>query len=108
MGLEPDEFRVLCKNGSLAATTGFNNITKDCALTPTIDAEIVIRKDCSQKLSIQLALEEFDDKFGYLSHSLIIKLYEPFRGVPDLLFKVTLIFGSYVQITNNLILFSFA
>ncbi|KAK0081042.1 hypothetical protein PV325_012898 [Microctonus aethiopoides] len=86
----PGDFRVLCKNGSLAGYSGFD-VDDDCALSVTIDSEIVGRKyDLSdfQNNDTTDALLKIEDWLGYRPYSRrAIRIYESFKGYHDLLFK---------------------
>ncbi|XP_015597144.1 transferrin [Cephus cinctus] len=90
--INASHYRVLCKNSSLALYTGFN-VDDQCALSVTIDSEMVGRKsdeqDARVKLTdITLALLQIEDWLGYRTNVLRpIHVYGPFNGTKDLLFK---------------------
>ncbi|XP_018395848.1 PREDICTED: transferrin-like [Cyphomyrmex costatus] len=83
-------YRVLCKNGSLAQQSGFN-VGEDCALSVTIDSEVVGRKTDAEQISrtdTTLALLKLEDWLGYrVNARRPIHIYGPFNGTKDLLFK---------------------
>ncbi|GAB0090184.1 Transferrin [Sergentomyia squamirostris] len=81
--LNPNDFRVLCKNGSLAAYPGFD-VDKNCTLTTIIDGEIVTRRDSNKRQGIVNALLSFDI---YFRKQPDFKMYNIFAGVKHLLFK---------------------
>ncbi|XP_059607421.1 transferrin-like [Phlebotomus argentipes] len=81
--LNPHDFRVLCKNGSLAAYPGFN-VDPDCVMTTIIDGEIVVRRDSARRDGIINALTSFD---LYFQNQPDFKMYNIFAGVKHLLFK---------------------
>lgn len=83
------EYRVLCRNGSLAGYTGFN-IDDNCALSITIDSEVVGRRDDSKirASDTTLALLKLEDWLGYRPDSRrAIRIYDSFTDYSDLLFK---------------------
>ncbi|XP_032680606.1 transferrin-like [Odontomachus brunneus] len=87
--IDPMNYRVLCKNGNLAVTPGFV-INDTCALSITIDSEIVGRKDDSQTFTrdILLAFLKMEEWLGYRANSRRpIHVYGIFNGTYDLLFK---------------------
>ncbi|EZA58009.1 hypothetical protein DMN91_006051 [Ooceraea biroi] len=88
--IDPNMFRILCKNGSLARNTGFK-YDEFCALSVTIDSEVVGRKnDTSFKTDIVLALLKMEDWLGYrVNTRRPIHIYGKFNGTLDLLFKDT-------------------
>uniref|UniRef100_A0A1B0DLF5 Transferrin-like domain-containing protein n=1 Tax=Phlebotomus papatasi TaxID=29031 RepID=A0A1B0DLF5_PHLPP len=81
--LNPHDFRVLCRNGSLAAYTGFD-VDSDCVMTTIIDGEIVVRRDSTRRDGIVNALTSFDLYFQVQPD---FKMYNIFAGVKHLLFK---------------------
>lgn len=85
--MNPHDFRVLCRNGSLAAYTGFD-VDSDCVMTTIIDGEIVVRRDSTRRDGIVNALTSFDLYFQVQPD---FKMYNIFAGVKHLLFKVSFI-----------------
>ncbi|XP_011169617.2 transferrin [Solenopsis invicta] len=87
---EPSEYRVLCKNGSLAQHVGIE-VDEFCALSVTIDSEVVGRKQDVSLISRTdtiLALKKMEDWLGYrVNARRPIHIYGPFNGTLDLLFK---------------------
>ncbi|XP_001600442.2 transferrin-like [Nasonia vitripennis] len=85
-----NDYRVLCKNGTLAQNTGFY-VDEACAFSYTIDSEVVSRRDLKDKdrLDMTDALLKIDDWLGYRAgpEHRIIRVYESFNGTEDLLFK---------------------
>ncbi|KAL0133776.1 hypothetical protein PUN28_001030 [Cardiocondyla obscurior] len=83
-------YRILCKNGSLAQYPGFN-IDELCALSVTIDSEVVGRKRDDEEVhwsNTILALLKMEDWLGYrVNARRPIHIYGPFNGTRDLLFK---------------------
>lgn len=87
--IDSTRYRILCKNGSLAETTGFK-FDEFCALSVTIDSELVGRKTDMQifKTDTFEALLKIEDWLGYrVSIRRPIYIYGPFNGTLDLLFK---------------------
>ncbi|XP_072758245.1 transferrin-like [Anoplolepis gracilipes] len=87
--IDSSMYRVLCKNGSLAETPGFK-FDEFCALSVTIDSELVGRKNDTQfsRTDTFLALLKIEDWLGYrVSARRPIHIYGPFNGTLDLLFK---------------------
>lgn len=87
---ETDKYRILCKNGSLAKNAGFK-IDEHCALSETIDSEVIgSKRDATQisRTDITLALLKLEDWLGYrVNARRPIHIYGPFNGTLDLLFK---------------------
>lgn len=86
LGLNENDFRIICKNGSLAEQTGFN-VDEECALTTIIDNEIVVRPKSDKIPGIINALASFDK---YFAHNPDFKMYNVYNGYKHLLFKVSL------------------
>lgn len=85
LGLNSADFRVLCRNGSLAAYPGFD-VDSDCLLTKIVDGEVVSRRDSEKLAGTVNALISLDK---YLQSDPKFKMYNHFNGVKDLLFKDT-------------------
>lgn len=85
LGLNSADFRVLCRNGSLAAYPGFN-VDSDCSLTKIVDGEVVARRDSEKLAGTVNALISLDK---YLQSDPKFKMFNHFNGVKDLLFKDT-------------------
>ncbi|XP_033220066.1 transferrin-like [Belonocnema kinseyi] len=81
-----DQYRVLCKNGSLATNTGFN-VDDNCTWAITIDSEVVSRNTNSEvdESNIVEVLLKLDKWFSY--YRTPIHLYKQFNNTKDLLFK---------------------
>ncbi|XP_029156870.1 transferrin-like [Nylanderia fulva] len=87
--IDSNRYRILCKNGSLAETPGFK-FDEFCALSVTIDSELVGRKTDMQifKTDTFEALLKIEDWLGYrVSARRPIYIYGPFNGTLNLLFK---------------------
>lgn len=83
LGMNPDEYRILCRNGSLAANTGFG-IDEECVLTTVVDGEIVVRRQSTKSAGIVNALSSLD---VYLQSDPDFKMYNIYNGVKNLLFE---------------------
>jgi len=79
------DFRVLCKNGSLASYKGFN-VDADCALSTTIDSEVVSKRDNSKNPDISTVLLNFEKRFG-TDRVKAFEVFNVFNNTLDLLFK---------------------
>lgn len=99
LNLNPNDFRIMCRNGSLADRTGFN-VDKGCYLTQIVDGEIVVRRGSTKIPGIINALSSFD---RYLVNDPDFKMYNIFNGIKNLLFEVYIItiFTRYIFIINN-------
>lgn len=83
--LNSADFRVLCRNGSLAAYPGFD-VDADCLLTKIVDGEVVVRRDVDKLAGTMNVLLSLDK---YLQSDPKFKMYNHYNGVTDLLFKDT-------------------
>ena len=83
LNLNPENFRILCRNGSLASTTGFD-VDPSCFLTTIVDGEIVVNRNSSRNMGILNALISLD---LYLQSDPDFKMYNIFSGAKDLLFE---------------------
>lgn len=83
LNLDPNDFRIICKNGSLASNTGFD-VDEQCFLTTIVDGEIVIRRNSDKNSGIINALVSID---MYLQNDPDFKLYNIFSGEKNLLFE---------------------
>ncbi|KAJ6648602.1 Transferrin [Pseudolycoriella hygida] len=83
LGLNEHDFRIMCRNGTLADRTGFD-VDENCPLTTIIDNEIVVRPKSDKIPGIVNALISFDKYFAY---SPDFKMYNVFNGYKHLLFK---------------------
>ncbi|KAJ8667093.1 hypothetical protein QAD02_008755 [Eretmocerus hayati] len=85
-----NEYRVLCKNGSLALNFGFD-VDAACALSVTIDSEVVSRRDLKdpQLEDVKRVLLKIRDWLGYrgAGSRRIIRVFDRFNGSKHLLFK---------------------
>lgn len=83
LNINPNDYRVLCRNGSLAAYPGFQ-VDEDCYLTTIVDGEIVVRRQSSKTAGIINALSSLDI---YLQNDPDFRMYNIFGGVKNLLFE---------------------
>lgn len=83
LNLNQNDFRILCRNGSLAANTGFE-VDLGCFLTTIVDGEVVMRKNDSKNPGIINALASLDK---YLQTDPDFKMYNIFQGEKNLLFE---------------------
>uniref|UniRef100_A0A1E1WT36 Transferrin-like domain-containing protein n=1 Tax=Pectinophora gossypiella TaxID=13191 RepID=A0A1E1WT36_PECGO len=94
LGLDGSQFRALCRNNTLAATTGVN-VDNNCLLAYVVDAEVVTRRNDPLTNALAILLENLDLYFGYIAESgaqlINLEIFSPFDGVSDLLFKDTAI-----------------
>lgn len=81
--LNPSDFRILCRNGSLAANPGFD-VDPACFLTTIVAGEVVIRRNSSRNSGIINALLSLDK---YLQNDPDFKMYNIFEGERNLLFE---------------------
>ncbi|XP_063898992.1 transferrin isoform X2 [Helicoverpa armigera] len=90
LGLQATQFRALCRNNSLAATTGIS-IDDNCLLAYVVDAEIVTRRNDPQYNSLNTLLDSLDTYFGYNAASgnqlINLEIFSPFNENKNLLFK---------------------
>lgn len=83
LNIDPNRFRIICRNGSIAEYPGFE-VDANCFLTTLVDGEIVVRKNNPRNLGIVNALLSLDK---YLQTDPDFKLYNVFSGEKDLLFE---------------------
>ncbi|KAG5669349.1 hypothetical protein PVAND_017237 [Polypedilum vanderplanki] len=83
LNLDENDFRILCRNGSLASSPGFN-VDPGCFLTTIVDGEIVMRRNNPRNMGIVNALMSLD---VYLQSDPDFKMYNIFNGERDLLFE---------------------
>ncbi|XP_059044831.1 transferrin-like [Achroia grisella] len=90
--LNPENYRALCRNNTLAASTGVN-IDDGCLLAYIVDAEVLTRRNDPIANSLNTLLDSLDVFFGYNPSTQLVNLhlYSPFDTVNDLLFKDTTI-----------------
>ena len=81
--LNPNDFRILCRNGSLAANPGFE-VDPACVLTTIVAGEVVVRRNSAKNAGIINALLSLDK---YLQSDPDFKLYNIFNGDKNLLFE---------------------
>ncbi|CAG9789825.1 unnamed protein product [Diatraea saccharalis] len=92
LGLQESSFRALCSNNSLAWSAGVV-VPDDCLIAHVVDAEILTRRNDPHFNSLGSLLDSIEELFGYnvmTAEQLInFRVYSPFDGVSDLLFKDT-------------------
>lgn len=81
--LNPNDFRILCRNGSLAAYAGFD-VDPGCFLTTIVAGEVVVRRHSAQNAGIINVLLSLDK---YLQNDPDFKFYNIFEGERNLLFE---------------------
>ncbi|CAH0730518.1 unnamed protein product, partial [Brenthis ino] len=89
-GLQPNQVRALCRNNTLALSTGIN-IDENCLLAFVVDSEVLMRRNDPLLNTINAFLDTLDLFFGYNTGSQLINLemYSPLDGISNLLFKDT-------------------
>lgn len=83
--LNPDNYRILCRNGTLASRTGFI-VDEDCYLTTIVDSEVVVRQSNSSITDIINTLLSLD---RYFISDPRFKMYNVYGGIKNLIFKVS-------------------
>lgn len=83
LNVNPNDYRVLCRNGTLAAYTGFQ-VDEDCLLTTIVDGEIVVRRQSSKTAGVVNALSSLD---VYLQNDPDFRMYNIYGGNKNLLFE---------------------
>lgn len=83
LNIDPTNFRILCRNGSLAANPGFD-VDPSCFLTTIVDGEVVTRRNSDKNAGIINALLSLDK---YLLNDPDFKMYNIFAGERNLLFE---------------------
>ncbi|XP_011310325.1 transferrin [Fopius arisanus] len=89
--INQNDYRVFCKNGSLAVNPGFDT-DENCALSVTIDSEVVGRSSNREveNMDTTIALLKLEAWLGYTSLARrTIRIYDSFIGHRDMLFKET-------------------
>lgn len=81
--LNPEDFRIICRNGSLAANPGFD-VDSACFLTTIVDGEIVVRRNSTKTQTVVNTLLSLDK---YLQNDPDFKMYNIFQGERNLLFE---------------------
>lgn len=83
LNLNPNDFRIICRNNTPAAYTGFD-VDFGCRLSTIIDGEIVVKRNNPKNPGIINALSSLD---VYLQYDPDFKMYNIYRGQRDLLFE---------------------
>ncbi|KAJ8704110.1 hypothetical protein PYW07_013404 [Mythimna separata] len=90
LNLNETNFRALCRNNTLAASTGIN-IDDGCLLAYVVDAEVVTRRNDPLYNALNTLLDSLGGYFGYLSENrnqlINLEIFSPLNGAKDLLFK---------------------
>lgn len=79
------DYKVLCKNGSVALYPGFN-VDDNCVLTSVIDSEVVSKRNNSKNTDLEVVLLNFELHFG-APRVKPFEVFNIFNGTLDLLFK---------------------
>lgn len=80
----PEEtFRILCRNGSLAAYPGFD-VDAGCFLTTIVDGEVLVNRDSVKASTVVNVLMSLDK---YFQHDPDFKMYNIFANETNLLFE---------------------
>lgn len=95
--VDESQFRILCRNGSLASRTGFD-IDLSCALTTIVDGEIMVRRGTEKTTSIVHAIKAVDT---YFQIGPDFKMYNIFNSERNLLFKDSTLGVSAVHEDNH-------
>ncbi|KAK5649219.1 hypothetical protein RI129_000248 [Pyrocoelia pectoralis] len=80
-----NDFKVLCKNGSVVSAAGFN-VDENCALTKIIDSEVLAKKVSPKLANIAIVLLNLEAHFGSDRHK-SFEVFNAFNNTLDLLFK---------------------
>ncbi|XP_052871790.1 transferrin-like [Anopheles cruzii] len=83
LSMNENNYRVLCRNGTLATYTGFT-VDEECYLTTIVDGEIVVRRHWQKSDNVVHALSSLDQ---YLQNDPDFRMYNIFGGVKNLLFE---------------------
>lgn len=83
MSFNENDFRIMCRNGSLAEYPGFE-VDSACFLTTIVDGEIVLRRKSTKSAAIINVLLSLDK---YLQNDPDFKMYNIFAGERNLLFE---------------------
>jgi len=89
------EFRVLCKNGSLASNTGFD-VDDNCVLASVIDSEVVSKRNGPKNADLGVVLLNFERRFG-TDPVKAFEVFSVFNSTYDLLFKESTLGLTYVN-----------
>lgn len=95
--MNPNDFRIMCRNGTLAKQTGFD-VDSECPLTTIVDGEVVVRPKDSKTPGITNALISLDK---YFQVDPDFKMYNIFNSERHLLFKVQMAQKCGVKIPNH-------
>lgn len=83
LNLDEDNFRILCRNGSLAAYPGFD-VDAGCFLTTIVDGEVVVNRKHGKAATVVNVLMSLDK---YFQHDPDFKMYNIFANETNLLFE---------------------
>lgn len=83
LNLNPDDFRILCRNGSLAAFPGFD-VDAACFLTTIVDGEVLVNRNSDRATTVVNVLVSLDK---YFQNDPDFKMYNIFANETNLLFE---------------------
>lgn len=83
LNLNPNDFRILCRNGSLAEYPGFD-VDSACFLTTIVDGEVFANRNSDKTASIVNVLLSLDK---YFQNDPDFKMYNIFANETNLLFE---------------------
>ncbi|KRT83232.1 hypothetical protein AMK59_4563, partial [Oryctes borbonicus] len=88
----PSNMSVMCRNGTIANNS--LNIDNNCALSVTINDQIVARKNDKKNRDIEMMLQELDERFAAQTHT-SFKIFDNFGRIKDLIFKVSITLNNF-------------
>ncbi|GJQ72839.1 hypothetical protein Trydic_g1488 [Trypoxylus dichotomus] len=94
----PNNASIMCRNGTLTNNT--LNIDNNCALSVTINDQIVARKNDPKNRDIEMMLQELDERFAAQTHT-SFRIFDRFGRTKDLIFKDTTLGMEIATISNN-------
>ncbi|CAB3222446.1 unnamed protein product [Arctia plantaginis] len=104
MNLNPNQFRALCRDNTLASQPG-TNVDDNCLLAFVVDAEVLTRRSDPQFNSLNVLLDWIELYFGYNAASgsqlINFEIFSQFRGISNLLFKDSTIDLTEPSITST-------
>lgn len=85
--LNPEEYKIMCKDGKIVPTNGFE-VDRDCPIVTIVDGEIIIKRRSPKGRDVVQALSSFDRYFS-VNGNPDFKMYNKFNGIENLLFEVS-------------------
>ncbi|KAK4881294.1 hypothetical protein RN001_004613 [Aquatica leii] len=82
---DSSDFKVLCRNGSVASYAGLN-VDDNCVLTIIVDSEVLSKKNSPKNSDLQVILLHLESRFGFYSNK-PFEVFNIFNNTMDLLFK---------------------